>query len=276
MTSAKWGDLGTRTASALILIPAVVVCAWFGGIWFKALILVLAALMAHEWVSMVHPKNYLQYALHMGAALGGAILPDLAGFEIALLVILGLALVSAVIVRFGSVSPSKWSYFGVLYVGCPALALVLLRADPDYGFFAILWIFLIVWSADSLAYFAGRVIGGPKLAPLISPKKTWAGLGGAVAGSALISIIFSYVSQMDGMWALAFLAGGLALVEQAGDLFESSLKRFHGVKDAGGLIPGHGGVIDRVDGLIVVAVAAALIGIFRSDGAHAARGLLLW
>jgi len=81
---------------------------------------------------------------------------------------------------------------------------------------------------------------------------------------------------MDGMWALAFLAGGLALVEQAGDLFESSLKRFHGVKDAGGLIPGHGGVIDRVDGLIVVAVAAALIGIFRSDGAHAARGLLLW
>ena len=97
--------------------------------------------------------------------------------------------------------------------------MVLLRADPDYGFFAILWIFLIVWSADSLAYFAGRIIGGPKLAPLISPKKTWAGLGGAVAGSALISIIFSCVSQMNGMWALAFLAGGLALVEQAGDLF---------------------------------------------------------
>jgi phosphatidate cytidylyltransferase len=81
---------------------------------------------------------------------------------------------------------------------------------------------------------------------------------------------------MNGMWALAVLAGGLALVEQAGDLFESSLKRFHGVKDAGGLIPGHGGVIDRVDGLIAVTVAAALIGIFRSDGANAARGLLLW
>lgn len=276
MTSAKWGDLGTRTASALILIPAVIACAWFGGIWFKAFVLLLAMLMAHEWVAMVHPKNPAQYALHMGAAFSGTVLPGLAGFEIALLVILGLALVSAMLVRFGRSTPSKWSYFGVLYVGFPALALVLLRADPDYGYFAILWIFLIVWSADSLAYFAGRIIGGPKLAPLISPKKTWAGLAGAVAGSALVSIIFSYVSQMNGMWALAFLAGGLALVEQAGDLFESSLKRFHGVKDASGLIPGHGGAIDRVDGLIAVAVAAALIGIFRADGAHAARGLLLW
>ena len=276
MTSAKWGDLGTRTASALVLIPAVIACAWFGGIWFKGFVLLLAALMAHEWAAMVHPKNRPQYALHMGAAVSGAVLPDLAGFEIALLVILGLALLSGVLVRIGSSAASKWSYFGILYVGFPALALVLLRADPDYGFFAILWIFMIVWSADSLAYFAGRIIGGPKLAPLISPKKTWAGLAGAVAGSALISIIFSYVSQLNGMWALAILAACLAIVEQAGDLFESSLKRFHGVKDAGGLIPGHGGVIDRVDGLIAVAVAAALIGIFRGEGANAARGLLHW
>lgn len=276
MTTAKWGDLGKRTASALILIPAVIACAWFGGLWFKGFVLLLAALMAHEWASMVHPKSYPQYVLHMGAAVSGAVLPDLAGFEIALLVIMGLALVSGVLVRFGSAAASKWSYLGIPYVGFPAIALLLLRADPDYGFAAILWIFLIVWSADSLAYFAGRIIGGPKLAPLISPKKTWAGLAGAVAGSALISIIFSYISQLNGMWAVAILAGCLAVVEQAGDLFESSLKRFHGVKDAGGLIPGHGGVIDRVDGLIAVAVAAALIGIFRGEGANAARGLLHW
>ena len=147
MTSAKWGDLGTRTASALILIPAVIACAWFGGIWFKGFVLLLAALMAHEWVAMVHSKNSAQYALHLGAAFSGTVLPGLAGSEIALTVILGMALVSAVLVRFGGASPSKWSYFGVLYVGFPALALVLLRADPDYGFFAILWIFLIVWSA---------------------------------------------------------------------------------------------------------------------------------
>ncbi len=157
------------------------------------------------------------------------------GFEYALMVILGLALVSGVDGPFaGNSAASKWSYFGIFYVGFPALAFILLRGDPDYGFAAILWIFLIVWSADTLAYFAGRIIGGPKLAPSISPKKTWAGLGGAVAGSALVSIIFAYVTHLNGIWALAILAACLALVEQAGDLFESSLKRFHGVKDAGG------------------------------------------
>ena len=111
MTSAKWGDLGTRTASALILIPAVIACAWFGGIWFKGFVLLLAVLMAHEWVAMVHPKNPAQYALHMGAAFGGTVLPDLAGFEIALLVILGLALVSALMVRFGNVPSQQMELF---------------------------------------------------------------------------------------------------------------------------------------------------------------------
>jgi phosphatidate cytidylyltransferase len=276
MTSAKWGDLGVRTASAVVLIPAVIACAWFGGIWFKGFVLLLGGLIAHEWASMVHPRNFTQYALHMGAALAGAVLPDLIGVSIALLVILGLALVSIFVARKEDPDSSKWRYFGIFYVGFPALALILLRVDSHYGFAAILWVFLVVWSADTLAYFAGRIIGGPKLAPVISPKKTWAGLGGAVAGSALVSFIFARVTQLDGVWTLAILAGCLAVVEQAGDLFESSLKRFHGVKDAGRLIPGHGGVIDRVDGLIAVAVTAALIGVFHEQGANAARGLLHW
>lgn len=276
MTLAKWGDLGTRTASAVVLIPAVIACAWFGGIWFTGFVLLLAGLIAHEWTSIVHPGNIAQYALHMGAALCGAVFPVWAGFESALLVVLGLALVSVFMVRTEDPDASKWRYFGIFYVGFPALALVLLRGDSHYGFAAILWIFLVVWSADTLAYFAGRIIGGPKLAPVISPKKTWAGLGGAVAGSALVSFIFAGITQLNGIWTLAILAGCLAVVEQAGDLFESSLKRFHGVKDSGKLIPGHGGVIDRVDGLIAVAVAAALIGIVHEQGANAARGLLRW
>jgi len=276
MTSAKWGDLGIRTASAVVLIPAVIACAWFGGIWFTGLVLLLVGLIAHEWTAMVHPRNLAQYALHMGAALCGAVLPDLTGVGIALLVILGLAVVSVFMVRKEDPDASMWRYFGIFYVGFPALALILLRGDPHYGFAAILWIFLVVWSADTLAYFAGRIIGGPKLAPVISPRKTWAGLGGAVAGSTLVSFIFACVTQLNGIWALAILAGCLAVVEQAGDLFESSLKRFHGVKDSGRLIPGHGGVIDRVDGLIAVAVAAALIGVFHDQGANAARGLLRW
>jgi phosphatidate cytidylyltransferase len=225
---------------------------------------------------MVHPKNLAQYALHLGAAFSGAVLLDWVGVGIASLVILGLALVSILMARKEDSDAPKWRYFGIFYVGFPALALILLRGDAHYGFAAILWVFLVVWSADTLAYFAGRIIGGPKLAPVISPKKTWAGLGGAVAGSALVSFIFACVTQLNGIWTLAILAGCLAIVEQAGDLFESSLKRFHGVKDSGQLIPGHGGVIDRVDGLIAVAVAAALIGVFHEQGANAARGLLRW
>jgi phosphatidate cytidylyltransferase len=273
---AKWSDLGTRTISALILIPAVLACAWFGGIWFKAFVLLLAGLIAHEWANIVHPRNVAQYGLHMASALCGTILPEVYGPQIALLAILGLALISGLMVRFGNAVSSKWNFFGICYVGLPALAFTVLRSDPSFGFPAILWILLIVWAADVLAYFAGRTIGGPKLAPLISPKKTWAGLGGAVAGSTLVSSIFAYAFELDGIFALSILAGSLGVVEQAGDLFESSLKRFHGVKDSGTLIPGHGGVIDRVDGLIVVAVAAALIGLLHDQGINAARGLLQW
>ena len=274
--SAKWGDLGIRTASSLILIPAVIACAWYGGFWFKGLVLLLAGLIAHEWVSIVHPKNITQYALHMAAAICGTLFPDMFGAEIALLAILALALASGLMVRFGNSGSNKWRYFGVFYVGIPAIAFTLLRSDPTYGFSAILWIFLIVWAADILAYFAGRTIGGPKLAPVISPKKTWAGLGGAVAGSTLASSIFAYTFQLNGISDLAVLAASLALVEQVGDLFESALKRFHGIKDSGNLIPGHGGVIDRVDGLIAVAVFAAVFGLFRDNGISAARGLLQW
>lgn len=273
---ANWSDLGTRTLSALILIPAVIACAWFDGIWFKGFVLLLAGLMAYEWVSIVHPKNIAQYALHVASALCGTLLPDMYGPQIALLGILGLALISGLMVRFGNAVSSKWSYLGICYVGFPALAFTLLRNDPDFGFAAVLWIFLIVWAADILAYFAGRIIGGPKLAPMISPKKTWAGLVGAVAGSTLVSSIFAYAFHLNGVLALAILAGCLAVVEQAGDLFESSLKRFHGVKDSGALIPGHGGVIDRVDGLIAVAIAAALIGFLHNQGVSTARGLLHW
>ena len=187
--------------------PAVIACAWLGGIWFKGFVLLLAGLIAHEWTAMVHPRNLAQYALHMGAALCGAVLPDLLGVGIALLVILGLALVSIFMARKEDPDASKWRYFGIFYVGFPALALILLRGDSHYGFAAILWVFLVVWSADTLAYFAGRIIGGPKLAPVISPKKTWAGLGGAVAGSALVSFIFASVTQLNGIWTLAILAG---------------------------------------------------------------------
>ncbi len=273
---AKWGDLGVRTASALVLIPAVIAADWLGGIWFGIFVFLLTALIGHEWTGIVHPKNPAQYALHLASAFLGTFASGFLGIEFALLAILGLAFVSGLIAYFGHAASSPWRYLGVFYAGLPALAFVLLRDDPDYGFAAVLWIFLIVWAADTLAYFAGRLLGGPRLAPRISPKKTWAGLAGAVLGSALASVAFAHAAHLNGVVILAAVAGCLAIVEQAGDLFESALKRFHGVKDSGSLIPGHGGIIDRVDGLIAVVVVATLIGLMRDQGDSAARGLLHW
>jgi phosphatidate cytidylyltransferase len=275
-TSARWGDLGIRAASAFVLVPLVLACDWAGGVWFHLFAITFGCAVAHEWVRMVFPNSHLQYALHMSAAFGAVLVPESFGVGTALGVIFIVAIVSGLLARFGDAPTSKWSYLGICYVGFPTIAFIILREDPNYGVLALLWIFLTVWTADILAYFAGRTIGGPKLAPRISPKKTWAGLGGAIVGSALASMVFTYFTGLHGVAVLAFLAGLLAIVEQAGDLFESSLKRFYGVKDSGRLIPGHGGIIDRVDGLIAVVVVAAIIGLYRSNGTNAAHGLLVW
>ncbi len=272
----KWGDLAVRTGSAIVLIPLVVFCVWEGGIAFLLFVALLGILIAHEWTMIVFPQNLFQYSLHIGAAICGVLLTYFLDAWTGLASVLIIALISGLSVRFGDGAKSYWSYAGVFYVGLPCISFTLLRANESYGAAAILWIFLIVWGADILAYFAGRTIGGPKLAPRISPKKTWAGLGGAVAGSAIMSIVFAKYMGLNGILALAGLAAIFAVVEQAGDLFESSLKRYFGVKDSGRLIPGHGGVIDRVDGLIAVVIAAAAIGFFHAQGRSPAEGLLLW
>jgi phosphatidate cytidylyltransferase len=273
---ARWGDLGLRVGSALVLIPAVLAIVWAGGIWFQAFVALLAVLMAHEWSALTHGRNDLQFALHAAAGLAGALLTVNVGPGTALIAIAIIWLFAIIATRMLNPVPSTWCYLGVPYVGVPALALVLLRADPVYGLSAIVWVMVTVWSADTLAYFAGRIIGGPKLAPRISPKKTWAGLGGAVSGSAIASLIFCAVAGYGGALILAVLAGLLAIVEQGGDLFKSAWKRFHSVKDSGDLIPGHGGAIDRIDGLIAVATAAALIGWLRGGTEATAMGLLVW
>ncbi len=275
-TSAKWGDLGLRAASAVVLIPAVLADVYMGGIWFEVFVALLAVLMAHEWTLLTHRNNSLQFALHCAAALAGALLTTHAGTGSALIAIGILWACSALAARWQNPVNIGWSYLGVPYVGLPAVALAMLRDDPAHGLSAIVWLLITVWSADTLAYFAGRIIGGPKLAPAISPKKTWAGLGGAIAGSAIASALFCWTAGYGGIAALAAIAGLLAIVEQGGDLFKSAWKRFHGVKDSGDLIPGHGGVIDRVDGLIAVAMAAALIGYLRGGPEATATGLLVW
>jgi len=273
---AKWGDLGVRFLSAVVLIPAVLVDVWAGGIWFEVFVALLAVLMAYEWTVLTHRQSSLQFALHAAAAMSGALLPREAGMDGALIAIMVLWALSAIAARIDNPQHPVWAYIGVPYVGLPAIAMVLLRNDPDHGTAAIIWVMVTVWAADTLAYFSGRIIGGPKLAPEISPKKTWAGLGGAIAGSAAASAVFAWYAGYPAMLVLTLIAGAFAVVEQAGDLFKSAWKRHYGVKDSGRLIPGHGGVIDRVDGLVAVAVAAALVGYLHSGIVATARGLLSW
>jgi phosphatidate cytidylyltransferase len=273
---AKWGDLGVRALSAAVLIPAVLADVWAGGIWFYLFAALIGILMAQEWVNIVHKDNPLQFALHAAGAMCGALLPLDVGLLGGLVAIAVLGILSAVAAAREQPGGPAWRYLGVPYVSLPLIALVVLRSDPTYGIAAIVLVMLMVWAADTLAYFAGRIIGGPKLAPRISPKKTWAGLGGAMAGSALAAFCVGLVLGVPSLWMLLVVAAILAVVEQGGDLFKSAMKRYYGVKDSGRLIPGHGGVIDRVDGLVAVAAAAALIGALRAGVDHAGAGILVW
>ena len=273
---AKWGDLGVRSLSAAVLIPAVLADVWAGGIWFHLFVALIGILMALEWVTIVHKGSPVQFALHAAGAMCGALLPLDVGLMGGLLAIAVLTAISCGVAVAEERGGAKWRYLGVVYVSVPPIALVILREDPVHGIAAIVLVMLMVWAADTFAYFSGRIIGGPKLAPRISPKKTWAGLIGAMAGSALAAFLVARELGLPSGFVLVVIAALLAIVEQAGDLFKSAMKRHYDVKDSGRLIPGHGGVIDRVDGLVAVATAAALIGALRAGVEHAGSGILVW
>ena len=169
-----------------------------------------------------------------------------------------------------------WAAAGVPYAGLLGVAPIVLRSDAQYGFLAIIILFAIVWATDIFAYFIGRAVGGPKLAPQKSPNKTWSGAigGGAAAIAAVLTI--AIMAGLAHVLALAVLALVLSIIAQAGDLFESAVKRRFGAKDASHLIPGHGGLMDRLDGFVVAAAVAALIGLAHGGVEAPARGLLVW
>lgn len=227
------------------------------GGWFFALLLVAAvALLGREWTRLAGARDGLARDLLLAASAGlpaAAILLAMAATPQAAVLLLALGSVAAA--GLASLLPGASVHraaFGALYVGLPAVSLLWLRHATPNGIVLVLWLFLVVWATDTFAYFAGRAIGGPRLAPRISPSKTWAGLGGGMAGAAAVGGAFVGVVGGDAL-AAAALSGALAVVAQAGDLFESWLKRRVDVKDSGTLIPGHGGVLDRLDGLLFAA-----------------------
>lgn len=244
-------DLATRTFASVGMIAVAATALWFGGFAFWLLVALGTLFMMAEWtdlhkVSREH-KRLTQLALTVPLAILSPLAAG-AGF-LAFGLIIGAAFF--IVITTGLPKLAR----GLLYCGFPALAVVFLRDRPD-GLLLAFWAMALVWACDIGAYFAGRTIGGPKLAPTISPNKTWAGLiGGVIAASVLGGVL-----QYAGLPLHLVLATPLlAVLAQAGDLYESQLKRAAGVKDSGNVLPGHGGVMDRLDGLVPVAPAAALM-----------------
>ncbi len=266
--------LGLRVAAAAVLIPVVVFLTWKGGLWFAGFVAVMGIFMALEWVAMAHDGRTLQKIIHIAAALIATFGFYAGNFGLVLLVLATCWLAS--LVCFSGKKIQIWQLIGVAYVSLPLLALVLLRAHETFGLIAIFLIFAMVWSADTLAYFAGRTFGGPKLWPSVSPNKTWSGFFGAVFGGVIGAMAVMYFAGLPGIWAVGFLGAAIGGLEQGGDLLESALKRNFGFKDSGAVIPGHGGVLDRVDGLVAAAAAAFIFGVIRAGFDNSAAGLVSW
>jgi len=287
-TSAGSSDLMPRVLSALVLAPFAILVTWLPekypwlGVGFGLFWMMAALSVWWEWNALVSgPGNRLLFFLGSAALMLSTALiilvfvPDIAAARTRtpiLIILLGALAVGV----FARADRRMWASGGLLYAGALLVAPIILRRDHDLGLVAILFLFALVWATDIAGYFAGRAIGGPKLAPKISPNKTWSGAIGGTIGAVIAGVLVAKFFGLNNLVAIGFVALVLSAVAQVGDLFESAIKRRFGAKDTGSLIPGHGGVMDRLDGFIAAAVLAAAIGILRADLGSAAHGLLLW
>jgi phosphatidate cytidylyltransferase len=254
-----------RLVTAGLLAPLVLACIWLGGWYFLVLLGLALAGLGWEWVRLCG-----------GAGLGpvGLLVPGvllLAG----LLAALGWPLLGTMAVLAGAAAawrvaeglPPRFLAAGVVYLGLFGVALITLRQDPSAGRANVFFLLLVVWASDSAAYVAGRALGGPKLAPAISPGKTWSGALGGLLGAMLVGLLAALlVTPAAPILGAALVAGLLGVVSQAGDLLESGIKRRFGVKDSSQLIPGHGGLLDRLDGILSAALLAAALSNWVGSG----------
>lgn len=241
-------DLSTRLLSALVLTTIALIDFWQGGIWVTALVALVTALMIWEFRRMLVPDLKLSDPT-LWAMIGLGAASILATGMVSLTAGAAVLLVGLGPLAFLSVRRRGWMLFGLVYIVFAMAILVELRRDPAQGFNQVLWLVSVVIAADAGAYFAGRLIGGPKLWPAVSPNKTWAGALGGLALALSVGAGFKGSGAIALPWLIA-LSGLLAVASQLGDLLESWLKRKVGVKDSSRLIPGHGGLLDRFDGLL--------------------------
>jgi len=260
--------LSRRLIAAAVLMPVALGLAWAGGLLWAIAIAGLAALALWEWQRMTIPDGWITTILAPLIAAGGCLALIIEGSGAALLVVAISAIASvAVATRNAALGRRLLLGAGVIYIGLGALALVLLRLMPEAGFAALVWLLVSVWASDSGAYAAGKLIGGPRLAPRISPNKTWAGLGGAMAAPAVMGMLFGlFWPGAPAVGLLGLIGLGIGLFGQAGDLVESAVKRHVGVKDSGWLVPGHGGVLDRIDALLAAALFVGALYVSGGNG----------
>jgi phosphatidate cytidylyltransferase len=264
-------NLLLRVVAALVLAPLAIAAAYAGGWLWTALVTLAAIGLYVEWLTIVDARTPRPVA-------AGVVALAIAGFFLAtgrvdaslLALIVGLAGVMIV-------SPERrlWTATGFGYAAAAEVASVLVRLDQANGLVALILILLVVWVTDIGGYFAGRGIGGPKLWPRVSPKKTWAGAIGGFAASLAVATVFAVVG-LGKAGPVVLLGAILSIASQLGDLFESAVKRRFGVKDSSQIIPGHGGLLDRLDGFVAAVVLAAIFGFLRGGADGVGRGLMVW
>lgn len=260
----RFRGLATRVVSAIVLAPPVLALLYFGPPYSDALLAVAGGLLGFEWCRLCGGQRLGRNGMVAIVALAGApVIAALGEFALAGWWLATGAMAALVVGSLGRRAASPWPAVGIGYLGCAILAFQLLRQDPQYGREIILWLIAVVWATDIMAFATGKLVGGPKLAPMVSPNKTWSGLAGGVAAAAAVGALAAYLIEERSMVGLALFSATVALAAQAGDLWESSLKRRFGAKDAGQIIPGHGGLLDRVDGLLAASIFVAAISWIR-------------
>jgi phosphatidate cytidylyltransferase len=269
----KKSEMTTRLASAVVMAVLALASALVSVWTFVALVIAAGVTVAWEWGRLVRKAGFDGIASLQAAAVAAVAVAIALSRPGVALIATALALGGIVLLSRSSATLA-WSFLGIAYSVLPAWSLVWLRSDPALGATALLYLLVVAWTTDTASYAGGRLIGGPKLAPKISPQKTWSGLIVGILAPALVGFAFAYFLKDTSAWRLALVSILIAGACQIGDLSESAAKRRFGAKDISNLIPGHGGLLDRIDGLLIAAIAAALIAL--RDPANPGRGLLIW
>ena len=265
-------NLVMRVVAAMVLAPIAIALAYAGGIAWSLLVTLAAIGLFVEWLMITGLARELRVVVPGVAVL---VLVGLCLMALRIDAALVVLVAGIVVLALTAGAQRNWATAGLLYAGAAEIASILVRLDAAKGFAALIFVLLVVWVTDIGGYFAGRSIGGPKLWVRVSPKKTWAGAIGGFVASLIVAGGFA-AFEIGSTGPLLLLGAGLTVVSQLGDLFESAVKRRFGVKDSSHIIPGHGGLLDRLDGFVAAVIVAAIFGFLRGGADGVGRGLMVW